>query len=94
MGVPVVSLIGDRHSGRIGFDLLSQVGLEDLAASDIDAYVATAVALAGDMPRLNKLRASLRERMRTSPLCDGPRFARAYEAALREMWQTWCALPG
>lgn len=90
MGVPMVSLIGHRHAGRVGFDLLSQVGLADLAAPDIASYVATAVALSRDLPRLQELRQDLRERMRASPLCDAPRFARAFEGALREMWQQWC----
>jgi protein O-GlcNAc transferase len=90
MGVPVVALIGDRHSGRVGFDLLSQVGMAELAAADIDAYVAAAVALAGDRLRLEALRSRLRERMRASPLCDAPRFARAFEEGLRRMWQEWC----
>jgi len=64
--------------------------LAELARPDIDSYVATAVALAHDLPRLQHLRSSLRERMRASPLCDAPRFARAFEGALRAMWQQWC----
>lgn len=90
MGVPVVALIGDRHAGRVGLDLLSRIGLAELAASDVDGYVATAVGLAQDRERLARLRGELRERMRASPLCDGVGFARAFEAALREMWREWC----
>jgi len=91
MGVPMINLIGNRHAGRVGLDLLSQVGLEELARPDVDSYVAAAVALANDRPRLQQLRSTLRERMRASPLCDAPRFARAFEAALRAMWRQWCA---
>lgn len=91
MGVPVVTLIGARHAGRVGFDLLSQLGLEELAAPAIDAYVETAVALAGDRARLERLRGTLRERMRGAPLCDAPRFARDFEGGLRMMWRDWCA---
>ena len=90
MGVPMINLIGDRHAGRVGFDLLSQVDLAELARPDVDSYVAAAVALAEDLPRLQHFRATLRERMRASPLCDAPRFARAFEPALRAMWRQWC----
>jgi protein O-GlcNAc transferase len=90
MGVPPISLIGDHHAARVGFDLLSQVGLSDHALPNVDAYVAKAVALAGDVARLARLRVGLREKMRASSLCDGPRFARAFEAGLRQMWKHYC----
>jgi protein O-GlcNAc transferase len=91
MGVPMICLIGDHHCARVGFDLLSQVGLAELATPDVEAYIAKATALAQDLPLLAHLRRELREQMRRSPLCDAPRFARAFEAGLREMWRQWCA---
>jgi protein O-GlcNAc transferase len=90
MGVPMVSLIGDHHAARVGFDLLSQVGIAEFAAPDVEHYVATVVALAGDVARLSRLRQELRPRMGVSSLCDAPRFARAFEAGLRRMWREWC----
>lgn len=90
MGVPVVSLAGELPSSRAGLSLLSQVGLGDLVANDAEAYVNTALELASDFWRLQSLRASLRERMQTSPLMDAPRFARNVEAAYRQMWHAWC----
>ena len=91
MGVPMISFIGDHHAARVGFDLLSQVGLADFAAPDVESYIATAIALASDLPQLARLRQELRERMQASPLCDAPRFARAFESGLRQMWREWCA---
>lgn len=90
MGVPVVTLIGDRHAGRVGLDLLSRIGLSELAAPDVEAYIALAVALGEDAARRARLRAELRQRMLASPLCDPTRFARSFEAALRQMWHEWC----
>ena len=90
MGVPVVTLCGDRHAARVGASLLTRLGLQALVAGDPDAYVATAVALAGDRARLGALRAGLRARFATSPLGDPAGFARAVEAAYRDIWIAWC----
>ena len=91
MGVPVVTLAGTRHSGRVGASLLTRVGLDALIAPDTDAYIEIAASLAADPTRLGTLRADLRPRMAASRLCDGPAFARSFEAALRGMWRRWCA---
>jgi protein O-GlcNAc transferase len=93
MGVPVVALRGDRHASRVGASLLTQIGLTDLIADSVEAYVETAIALAGDPARLADLRHSLRPRMAASPLCDATGFARKIEQAYRTMWQRWCEAP-
>jgi protein O-GlcNAc transferase len=94
MGVPVVTLRGDRHAGRVGASLLGQVGLTDLIGNSVEEYVEIAHALAGNPARLNELRRALRPRLAASPLCDGGAFARKTEAAFRRMWQRWCETPG
>ncbi len=91
MGVPVVTLVGERVAGRAGFSQLMNLGLPELIARSGDEFVRTAAELAGDVPRLAALRAGLRKRMRASPLMDAKGFARGIEAAYREMWQKWCA---
>lgn len=94
MGVPVVTLVGDRHVARVGLSLLWQIGLTALAAADRAAYIRIARDLAGNVEALNRLRLGMRERMQRSTLMDAPRFARTFEAALRTMWRTWCAEQG
>ena len=53
-------------------------------------YVETAVQLAGDLDRMQRLRATLRDRMKASPLLDADGFTRNLEAAYRQMWTRWC----
>ncbi|MCC7274216.1 MAG: tetratricopeptide repeat protein [Alphaproteobacteria bacterium] len=91
MGVPVVTLAGDRHAGRVGASILDALGLADLAAGDVDAYVRVAVALARDGGRRAALRRDLRPRLAASALTDAAGFAGALEAAFRAEWRRWCA---
>ncbi|MCE7974714.1 MAG: hypothetical protein DYG92_10410 [Leptolyngbya sp. PLA1] len=90
MGVPVVSLVGDRHAARVGLSLLHNVGLPELAASDEDAYVAAALALANDPARLSSIRGSLRDRVLSGSLGDQPAYAQRLRAALRAAWAQRC----
>jgi predicted O-linked N-acetylglucosamine transferase (SPINDLY family) len=91
MGVPVLTLPGEMPVSRAGLSLLSTIGLGELAASSEEDYARMAVELAGDLPRVADLRATLRPRMLASPLMDAPRFARNVEAAYRTMWERWRA---
>lgn len=91
MGVPVVTLAGERWSGRMSRTILKTVGLEAWVAPDLDAYVETAIRLARDVASLAPVRAGLRERLESSSFCDGPGFARRLEAAYRDMWRRWCS---
>lgn len=90
MGVPLVTLAGKRFLARVGASSLTHIGLTDLIAENVESYVETAVALAGDPARLAALKQTLRARVAASPLCDPPAHARAFEGALRGMWRDWC----
>jgi protein O-GlcNAc transferase len=89
MGVPVVTLAGQRFIDRVGVSLLTAIGETELIANSRDDYVARAVALANDPARLIRLRAELRGRVLASPLCDAPAYARAMEALYRDAWRRW-----
>jgi protein O-GlcNAc transferase len=93
LGVPTLTLRGDRHAGRVGASLMTTVGLPEMIAETAEDYVRKAAALAADIDGLAALRAGLRERMRASRLTDAAQFARSVEAAYRDMWRRWCAGP-
>ncbi len=90
MGVPFVTLAGDRYMARMGASLLDAVGLGELVARTPGEYVALAARLAGDRSRLAAMRVALRRRLAASPLMNAPEFVRNVERAYRDMWRTWC----
>lgn len=91
MGVPFVTLSGDKFISRLGVTILANNGLHELVAATQEEYVCLASDLAGDTDRLTRLRLGLREKTRASPLMDIGRYTRHLEHAYREMWQIWCA---
>ena len=81
MGVPVVSLYGDRHGTRFGFSILKNVGLDELAVDSYEKYIERAVELAGDWELLTLLRRNLRTMMKKSPLMNSELYLREIQAA-------------
>ena len=91
LGVPVVSRRGRSAVSRRGISLLTNAGLAHLVAHSREGYVDIALSLATDLPALAQLRATLRERLRASPLLDAEGFTRDLEALYRDAWRKWCA---
>ncbi|WP_298375307.1 tetratricopeptide repeat protein [Azospirillum sp.] len=90
MGVPVITLPGDTMVSRWSASMLRALRLDGLVASCEDDYVTIAEALASDPARLSDLRATLRDRLAASPLCDGRRRARQVERLYRAVWRRFC----
>lgn len=89
MGVPVVSLAGERYVERLSATKLSAVGLPELVAGTPDEYVDNAIRLAQDAHWRLRIKSSLRERMKHSPLCNTRDLTRSLEAAFTEMWRRY-----
>lgn len=90
MGVPTIALKGSSHVGLVGTSILSHVGLHDFIASTPEEYINLAGETCGRLDRLRELRAGMRDRLRKSPLMDGPGFTGKLENTYREIWRTWC----
>jgi protein O-GlcNAc transferase len=75
MGVPVLTLAGDRYIAHQGESLLGRVGLDDWIAPDEAGYLARAQAAAAQLAALREGRSDLRERFLASPLVDGAALA-------------------
>jgi protein O-GlcNAc transferase len=88
MGVPVVTLAGDRHAARVGASLLTAASHPEWIARTPDEYVAIASALASDREQLSHLRRTLRDDLRRGPLLDHAGQAQRFTDALFACWQT------
>lgn len=89
MGVPVLTLHGDRFVAHLAETNLQSAGLVDWIAKDQDEFVAKAKAFAADLPALDELRQGMRARVLNSPLFDAPAFARELEKAFQGMYRKW-----
>ncbi len=85
MGVPVVSLYGDRHGTRFGLSILSNVGLDVLAVDNVNDYIQRAVILASDWNLLDGLRKNLRGMIERSPLMNSTAYVRDVEVAFKNL---------
>ncbi|MBI1778583.1 MAG: tetratricopeptide repeat protein [Proteobacteria bacterium] len=90
MGLPVVTLSGETLVGRLSASLLRPIGLDGLIARDSDGYVEIARRLASDRNRLTELRATMRDRLERSPVCDARARARQMDRLYRWVWRRWC----
>jgi len=90
MGVPVVTLAGDRHAARVGASLLRAVGHPEWIAATWDDYLHIAADLARDPARLAAASRDLRADLRASPLLDHAAQGSRFAAALRACWVEWC----
>ena len=86
MDVPVVTLVGARHAGRVGASLLTAANLPNWIASSEAEYLTIANELVERRPQ----RKTLRQNIGQSALTDAPSFTKAYEQVLREIWRHRC----
>lgn len=87
MGVPVVTLRGERFCSRMSHSLLNHVGLGELSAANETDYVEKVCAIAADVERLITIRKTLRDRMAKSPICQGQAASQSLEQAYRQAWK-------
>jgi len=87
MGVPVITLCGNRHGARFGYSLLKNAGLSELIAMNEQEYVNKALLLANDVDLLNGLHQNLRHILTASDLMNGKKYVESVEQAYQEIWQ-------
>ena len=91
MGVPVLTMTGERHASRVSTSQLHTLGLDELFAADREQYVEIAVRLASDPKVLNSIRRDLSDRLPGSALMNYRGFTRQLESRYRDIWCALCA---
>ena len=89
MGVPLITLLGQRFIERHSASVLAAAGMSDWIADTREEYIAKAVALANDFDGCRHLRMMQREKVAASRLCDARQHVQAVEQAYRKMWTTY-----
>lgn len=84
-GVPVLTLKGDRFSGRYGASLMVAAGCPELVAENVDQLIEIAAKLSTSMSMLEYYRKNLRRLATENGLSDAERFANKLDAAYIEM---------
>ena len=82
MGVPVVTLSGDRFNARLAHTYLSCVGHEEWVTQTQEAYIQKAIDVAGDIEMRRRFRTESRTQMRRSNIMQHEAFARSFEEAM------------
>ena len=89
MGVPVLTLKGDRYLSHFGESINSNLNMKDWIADSKDDYLKKAIHFSSDIDRLEKIRMSLRKSASLSAVFDSDRFSKHFAAILWDMWKNF-----
>jgi protein O-GlcNAc transferase len=81
MGVPVLSLAGERRESMMGASILTTAGKPGWISYSEEQFVAGAAFLGGNINELAQIRNTLRDDMRESSLFDPKSFTKSLEEA-------------
>ena len=90
MGVPVIGCRYHMRHGRMAYSFMTNVGLGDLCADDIESYPEKVKQVAEDIELLSDLRKNLRSRLKDMPLYDDKLFRIGFENAMRDAFISYC----
>ena len=86
MGVPIVTLEGTTHAGRLGASILTAARQTEWIAADTRAYERIAVGLAEDIAAVRSGRSALRTALEKSPLMDVSSYTDNVWSAIESAW--------
>jgi len=89
MGLPVITLVQERHNSRFGYSLLMNMGLGELCAFSEEEYIQKAVDLANDWDRVRDYHLTIRRKMEESPVMNDTIYMGEVEEAYEKIFNAW-----
>lgn len=87
MGVPVLTIKGNRFLSHVGETIAHNSGNSIWIAENLDDYAQKAVRYAVELDQLNNFRQRMRRQLLESAICDAQRFARNFEQILEKIFE-------
>ena len=89
MGVPVLTLKGNRYLFHFGESINNNLKMDDWIAKDYNEYISKAIKFSLNPEKLSELRSKLRKIALESPVLDAPRFAKNFSKLLWDIWNKY-----
>jgi predicted O-linked N-acetylglucosamine transferase (SPINDLY family) len=90
LGVPLVTIMGNKWSSRLSSTTLLAIKRDELIAKDKEEYLSKLTELAQDQTRIINYRKTLRQDMLDSDL-QIDKYVANFEKALKDIWQIKCS---
>ena len=89
MGVPVITLKGNRYLFHFGESINSNLKMFDWIAINEKEYLAKAVFFSKNLDKVSEIRKKLREKALKSPVFNAENFAKNFSDMLWKMWEVF-----
>ena len=87
MGVPIITLKGNRYISHFGESINSNLNMSNWIAENCEDYILKAKKFSSDINELSKIRTSLRQSCLQSPVFDSKRFSKHFDQMLWKIWK-------
>jgi protein O-GlcNAc transferase len=89
MGVPVITLKGNRYLFHFGESINSNLNMNNWIANNHEEYISKSLEFASDIKQLSKIRKTLRQIAIKSPVFDAIRFSEHFSDMLWDIWDNF-----
>jgi protein O-GlcNAc transferase len=89
MGVPVLTLKGDRYLSHFGESINSNLNMNDWIAKSKEEYISKAIKFSSNIKELTRIRTNLRHKALSSPVFNAPKFAVHFNDMILKIWKNF-----